>query len=160
MRDQLEQDLRRLITKFAADVRQAVLRNLQSVFADVPSLVADSTARATDAIAGADADTYPPRRGTPAPRRTLTADEMAVVRTHLIALIRQQPGQSTAQLARTVGVPSAKLRPQLRQLADEGVIRVDAQFSGGLKRHTYRPAAEALLGHHAELPAVAAGASA
>lgn len=159
MRDQLEQDLRRLITNFAADVKLAVLRSLQSAFAGVPAF-ADSAARATDGAARGAADTHPPRRATPAPRRTLTAEEMAAVRTQLTTLIRQRPGQSTAELARAVGVPSAKLRPQLRQLADEGVIRVDAQFSGGLKRHTYQPEAGPWPGHQAELPAVAAGASA
>jgi hypothetical protein len=158
MRDQLEQDLQRLITKFAADVKLTVLRSLQSAFVGVPDLDADSMASATDGMAPAGADTHPPRRA--APRRTLTAEEMAVVRTQLTTLIRQQPGQSTAELARAVGVPSAKLRPQLRQLADEGVIRVDAQFSGGLKRHTYQPEAEPWPGHHAELPAEAAGAAA
>jgi hypothetical protein len=148
-----------LITNFAADVKRAVFRSMKSALDEVPGPASDPMpGHAGDAVARGGGDRPP--LGRPAPRRTLTAEEMAVVRTQLTTLIRQQPGQSTAQLARAVGIPSAKLRPQLRRLADEGVIRVDEQFSGGLKRHTYRPEAEPWPGHRAEVSAVAAGASA
>lgn len=65
---------------------------------------------------------------------------MALVRAQVTAIIRQQPDQSTAELARAVGVTSNKLRPQLRQLADEGVISVEEHDLGGVKRYTYRAA--------------------
>jgi hypothetical protein len=155
MPDQLEQELRRLVLKFVADVQHmtqhATFRILRSTFDRVLGRM-DSTA-----ISGVDG--MPPLRRA-APRCTLTVHQLAVVRARLVTLIREQPGQSTAELARAVGIPSGKLRPQLRQLADEGVIRIDTQFSGGLKRHTYRAEAESWPAHHADLPAVAAGASA
>jgi hypothetical protein len=152
MADQLEQELRRLIVNFVANVRiatqRAALRSVQSAFAGIPDLAISATASGTDAL--------PLRR--PASRRTRTADELASVRAQLATLIRDQPGQSTAELARAVGIPGGKLRPQLRQLAEEGVIRIEERVNSGLRRHIYL-ATEPLPGHRAE-PPMAAGAAA
>lgn len=153
MADQLEQELRRLIVNFVADVRTAIqraaLRSVQSAFDGVADQASNAVAIGTTAAL--------PRR--PAPRRTRTADELAVVRAQLAMLIRERPDQTTAELASATGIPSGKLRPQLHQLADEGVIRVDEHVSRGLKRYTYR-AAEPFPGHRAEPPALAAGVAA
>jgi hypothetical protein len=53
-------------------------------------------------------------------RREMTAAERAVMRAQVTALIRPQPDQSIAELACTVGLTSAQLRTQLRQLAEDG----------------------------------------
>jgi hypothetical protein len=156
MQDSLEQELRRLITRFEADVRLAVLRSLQSAFAFAPDLGSDSTARAPDGLASVPVDPLPIPR---AARRTLTPDELAEVRAKVTALIHQHPGQSTAELARIVGIPTGKLRPLLRQLIDERVIEVEEKVSGGLRRYRYR-AAESRPDHRTEPLAMAAGASA
>lgn len=153
MPDQLDQELRRLVRKFVADVAHvaqlAAFRSVQSAF--------DGIADRADRAAAGDGDIPPPRR--PAPRRTLTADQLAMVRAQLATLIRERPGQTTAELARAVGIPSGRLRPQLRQLADAGVIHIDTRSLGGPRRNTYR-AAEPPPGQPAKLPAVLAGAAA
>jgi len=164
MRDQLEQELRRLITKFEADVRRAVLRSLHAALDPALGLGAglispdpDTAARTVHRMTRAAEATHRPRRRASHPTRT--TEEMAHVRAQVTAVIRQQPDQSTAELARTVGVTSNQLRPQLRQLADEGVISIAEHDLGGVKRHTYR-AAELHPVHHAEPLLHAVGASA
>lgn len=152
MQDHLEQQLRQLITKFEADVKLVVLRSLQSAF----DLGAAGLVRATEDLPRAAVDPFPVRQA--AARRTLTPDELAVVRAKVTTLIRQQPGQSTAELARIVGIPSGRLRPQLRQLINEHVIEVEERINGGLKRHTYR-AAEPRAEHRAQPIALVVGAS-
>ncbi len=156
MRDQLERDLRRLIMKFEADVRRTVLRALQAALDATPSLDTadisptadlDAGASAAEAAPGTAGIAHPPRRVSP--RQPLTAEESAAVRVRLTAILRQQPGQGTRELANILGIPSARLRPQLRQLANEGVIAIEEHNLGGVKRHTYR-AVERNAGHHAD----------
>jgi hypothetical protein len=153
MADPLEQELRRLIVNFVADVQtviqRAALRSVQAAFDGVPVQASRAVAIGAAAV--------PARR--PVPRRSRTADELASVRAQLATLIREQPDRTTAELARAIGIPSNSLRPQLHQLADEGVIRVDQHVSSGLRRYTYR-AAEPAPVHHAEAPVLAAGAAA
>jgi len=153
MHDQLERDLRRLILKFEADVRHAVSTALLAALGTAlnldtaamsPTADLDAEASAADATRSPAAIADPPRR--PLPRPPLTAEEAAAVRIRIAAILRQQPGQGTRELARLLGIPSAQLRPQLRQLASEGVISVEEQNLGGVKRHTYR-AVERHPGH-------------
>lgn len=164
MRDQLERDLRRLILQFEADVRDAVRAALLAALDAAPNLdtamspTADLDARASaaDGTRGPDEIANSPRR--PLPRSPLTAEEAAAVRIRIAAIVRQQPGQGTRELASILGIPSTQLRSQLRQLASEGVIVVDALNLGGVKRHTYRTV-ERHPGHHAESLAVGAAAA-
>lgn len=72
-------------------------------------------------------------------------------------LIMGRSGQGTNELASILGIPSAQLRPQLRHLANEGVIAVEKHNLGAVKRHTYR-AVERAPGHHAQSLAVGAAA--
>lgn len=166
MRDQLERDLRRLILNFEADVRRAVLGALHAALDAAPNHDTADTSPAADLDAEAsDAEAAPgiaeiedlPRRLLP--RAPLTAEETAAVRIRLTAIVRQQPGQGTRELASTLGIPSARLRPQLRQLASEGVIAIEEHNLGGVKRHTYR-AVERHPGQHADLLPLAVGAAA
>jgi len=177
MADPLEQELRRLIVNFVADVQtviqRAALRSVQAAFDGVPvqasrAVIQRAALRSVQAAfdgvpvqasraVAIGAAAVPARR--PVPRRTRTADELASVRAQLATLIREQPDRTTAELARAIGIPSNSLRPQLHQLADEGVIRVDQHVSSGLRRYTYR-AAEPAPVHHAEAPVLAAGAAA
>jgi hypothetical protein len=163
MRDQLERDLRRLILKFEADVRHIVRVALLAALdatpnfdpAMSPAVDLDAGASAAGATRGPDEIADPPRRTLP--RSPLTAEEIAAVRIRIAAVLRQQPGQGTRDLASILGIPSAQLRSQLRQLASEGVISVEEHNLGGVKRHTYR-AVERHPGHHAESLAVGAAA--
>lgn len=128
MPDPLEPELRRLSLTFAVDIRLAVLRSVHSALTAVAALDgyrtlpgADTTARATGGAprgaahpAKAIAVRHRPRR------REMTTAELALMRAQVTALIRPQPDQSIAELACTVGLTSAQLRTQLRQLAEEG----------------------------------------
>ncbi len=133
MENQLEKDVRRAVENFIVEVeraaQRAVLRIVRSAFSntdDVVGIVDDPTRPSS----------LTPLSRTP-PRRPLTSDELTVMRAQLVARIDDRPGQTTAELARAMGVPSDRLRPQLRQLADAGVIRIEERFLGGLWRHTY-----------------------
>jgi hypothetical protein len=132
MANQLEQDLRRAVENFVTDVesaaQRAVLRILRSAF--------DGTSCHTGDTAGSASDDTPPS-SSPTRRRALIADELVSMRARLASLIREQPGQSTAQLARTIGTTSNRLRPLLRQLVDAGTIRIEERFLRGLWRYTY-----------------------
>ena len=131
MTKQLEQDIRRAVENFAAEIdraaRDAVARILRSALDGISSHMGEAGGNVRD-------DTPLSSR---APRRALTADELASMRTRLASLIREQPGQSTAELARALGLSSGKLRPELRQLADAGAIRIEKHCLGGLSRYTY-----------------------
>ena len=132
MADQLEQDVRRAVENFVADVekaaQRAVLRALRSIFDTTPSHPGDVAENVGDHM-------RPPNRS--ARRRTLTAEQWIAMRAQLATCIRERLGQSTLELARAVGIPSGRLRPQLRQLADAGAIRIERHFLGGLWRYTY-----------------------
>lgn len=151
----LEQEQRRLITKFEADVRLAVLRGLSSVFDRAADVDAGRLAYPAAALSSAPVDPLPAPRA-PA-RRTFTAEDLVAIRVRLTTLIRQQPGLSTTQLARIVGIPSGKLRRQLRQLIDERVIEIEEKAGGGFRRHTYRPTTPHVE-HRAEPLTLVAGA--
>jgi hypothetical protein len=158
MQDKLEQQIRCLIAKFSADVTHIMHRSMQSAFSGVPDLDADSEAHAADGHTRVAGDTGP-RRPIKTRRPPPTAEQMAVVRTQVAALIREQPGQSTRELARTIGIPSTNLRPQLRRLADDGLIHIEKHVRHGLTRHTYRPA-DSRSEYGPEMPPIATGASA
>jgi hypothetical protein len=66
MRDPLEQELRRLIIQFDADIWRVVLRSLQAVLDGVPKLVADLIAADPLARAGTDAAVRTANNTTPA----------------------------------------------------------------------------------------------
>ena len=166
MRDQLERDLRRLILNFEADVRRTVLGALQAALDVAPNLDTADMSATADLDAGASAAgaapstigiAYPSRFRPPRHRRT--AEEIAAVRVQLTAILRQQPGRGIRELAIILGIPSVQLRPQLRQLANDGVITIEEHNLGGVKRYTYRTV-DRLPGHHADALPLAVGAAA
>lgn len=51
-------------------------------------------------------------------------------RTAIVACIRENPGCNTTQLSRSLGLHKSKLRRQLRNLVDDGAIRIEELTSG------------------------------
>jgi len=142
-------ELGEVIDGFVANVtnlaQHAARRLVQPVF--------DGTGHVGETVAS-HGDRQPSARR-PASRR-LTVDELTSVGTQLATLIREQPGQTTAQLARALSIPSHKLIRPLRQLKDAGVIRTEERYIRGLWRLTYSAAGPRHAHHTEPLPGSAA----
>jgi hypothetical protein len=83
------------------------------------------------------AATAPPAGPRSSSRRTLTPSERTGALTRAFAAVRGFPGSTTAQLAKILGMRRDQLRAYLRQLADDGAIRIEERQVGGLLRRTY-----------------------
>lgn len=140
MYDQLIADLQLLAARYQEDVKRAVIRALRTALDGTSTVDADRTTHA----AAIDAEVRTSRVNStsyvgevmlsalrsPHPH-SLTAEVRDAIRTRVIASIRQQPGQSTSELARTLGLPTAQLRRQLHRLVAEGVISIEEHALGG-----------------------------
>lgn len=129
-----EQDVRRAIATFITEIKKAAKRAaieaVLSAFDGESDLPSDGTATAKSKVPSM----------TAARRRTSTRADIAAVRVRVVAFLREQPGPTTAQLSKALGIHSSKLRPVLRMLADDGAIRIEESsdtFFGGQRRRVY-----------------------
>jgi hypothetical protein len=132
--DDFEQDVRRAIATFITDIRKAAKRAaievILSAFDDKSNPPSDVTATAENRA--------PSMTG--ARRRTSTGADTAAVRMRVVAFLREQPGPTTTQLSKALGIHSSKLRRVLRMLADDGAIRIEESSDtlfGGQRRRVY-----------------------
>jgi ribosomal protein S25 len=128
MKDQFERDLRRAIEHFIADIlamaQRAAIEVIRSAFA--------ARAKPTEASSG---DQRP--SGQSARRSASPLSDSFAVSARVVAFVREHPGRSTAQISQSLGLHTGVARRYLRQLADQGVIRIDEVPVGGLTRRTY-----------------------
>lgn len=132
--DNFEQDVRRALATFITDItkaaKRAAIEAIGSAFDDKSNPPSDATATAKSQATSM----------TAARRRTSTRADTAAVRMRVVAFLREQPGPTTAQLSKALGIHSSKLRRVLRMLADDGAIRIEESSDilfGGQRRRVY-----------------------
>lgn len=132
--DDFEQDVRRAISTFITDIMKAAKRAAIEV---ILSAFDDKSNPSSDATATTE---HQAPSMTASRRRTSTRTDTAEVRMRVVAFLREQPGPTTAQLSKALGIHSSKLRRMLRMLADDGAIRIEESSDtlfGGQRRRVY-----------------------
>ncbi len=131
MTDQLEQEVRRIIESFVADVwllaRRTIVHEVLAAFAGASDLALGAVAVAK---------VSPPKLAASRRPSIDTAEERA----RIVGRIREHPGLSTAGLSKSLGIHPSRLRRVLRAMADERVIRIEASLDslfGGQRSHRY-----------------------
>jgi DNA-directed RNA polymerase specialized sigma24 family protein len=129
MTEPFEREVRRAIEHFIAEIlamaQRAAIEVIRSAFA----------ARANPTEASISGDRRP--SGQSARRRTAPLLDSPAVSARMVALVRDHPGWSTAQISQSLGLHTGVVRRHLRQLADQDVIRIEEASLGGLIRRTY-----------------------
>lgn len=150
--DEFERDVRRAITNFLADIREAAKRAaievISSAFDDMSRLLRDATTAQDQSPSSAPARRPPSKRADP-----------AELRMRVVASLRERPGSTTTQLSNALGIHSSKLRRVLRTLAEEGTIRIEETSDtlfGGQRRRAYFAVDDASQAAAEPLPAEAA----
>jgi hypothetical protein len=133
MTGRFEQDMKQACTTFIAEIERAVTAAIHAAFAQVSAHAVDAVA--TPRAGGPALDPLPPRRApVPALRRAPVpasrSIDLAALREQLIGCIRDNPGSTTAQISRLLGIQPAKLRGQLGRLEAEGVFRCEERPDG------------------------------
>jgi hypothetical protein len=129
---QLERDVRRALETFVGEIvraaERAAIEAIRASFAQVSSRLG------TVANSGGDV----PSPGESAHKRVPISPDVALT-LNVVTRIRENPGCSTVQLGRSLGIHSAKLRRYLRKLAIDGAIRIEESRSkfGGQRCYTY-----------------------
>lgn len=129
---QLERDVRRALETFVGEIaraaERAVVDAIRASFAQVSSRLG------TVASSGGDL----PSPSKPAHQSAPTLSDAALT-LNVVARIRESPGCSTAQLGRSLGIHTAKLRRHLRKLAIDGAIRIEESRTkfGGQRCYAY-----------------------
>ena len=120
-----EQDVKQACATFIGGIEAAVIAAIHAAFAQVSTHAVNAVAAPRAAIPAL--DPLPPRRApVPASRRT----DLVALREQLLSCVRDNPGSTTAQLGRRLGIHTAKLRRQLGRLAAEGALRCEERPSG------------------------------
>jgi len=112
MTSRFEQNLQQAFASFMAETERTVTAAIRKAFAEISMHPVDDAAAATLL--------------NPPPRLT----ERALLREQLIRCIHDNPGSTTAELSRLLGVHDGKIRRQLRRLSVEGVLRWEERRSG------------------------------
>jgi len=128
--DQLQHDLHHALDLFVARIVQlvqhAAIEAIQAAVVPRPVGTSGHHGMAVDDCAPPMSEyglhrappTDPDHRGTP-----LVVARASDPVEQLVAFIREHPGSSTREIGRSLGVRRTKLRPQLRKLVADGVIR-------------------------------------
>lgn len=136
MRCQLERDVRRSVETFVGEIVRAAERAaIEAANEAIRASFAQVSGR-PDTVANSGGDV--PSPGESAHKRAPTSPDVALT-LNVVTRIRENPGCSTAQLGRSLGIHSAKLRRHLRKLAIDGAIRIEESRSkfGGQRCYTY-----------------------
>jgi predicted transcriptional regulator len=129
-----EEEVKVALEIFLATIRRAAERAAVEV---IRSSFARVSVQMGGAVGASDEDAAPPDEL--AHRRASSTSDLAAMRERVVSWLRANPGSSTVQLGRSLGIHSYKLRRYLRKLADDGVIRFEESSAGlgGLRRRAY-----------------------
>lgn len=120
MTEQLERDMKRVIERFIAEIlamaHHAAIEAVHSGFA---------------ASHGGGRHSQSARHGTG------SILDSPALSARITDFVHEHPGWSTAQISESLQVHTGVARRHLRQLADQGVIRIKEVPVGGLTRRTY-----------------------